>query len=165
MHFLELTVLLQPAVALPREGSTVLLPQCGSNFLLSPGRAVLPLRCGTSAEQYYRDEARYYQADECVGGYDSGRGVPTPHTHSLVSLPTSLSLLLKNDAGGPRRLSVSGHSPRIPIGWIVPHHLLLPWTKVFPQIPLFLGCSLASRFLGRCLLFLRFSVKTCKSRM
>ena len=90
------------------------------------------------------------------GGYDSGRGVPTPHTHSLVSLPTSLSLTLKNGAGGPRRISVSGHSPRIPTGGIVHHHFLLPWTKVFPQIPLFLRCSLASRFLGRCLLFLRF---------
>ena len=28
---------------------------------------------------------------EC-GGYDSSRGGPTPHTHSFVSLPTSLSL-------------------------------------------------------------------------
>ena len=122
---------------------------------------------------YYRSVERYYHSGAVLppsgttamthdttapssgrGGYDSGRGVPTPHTHSCVSLSTSLSL--KNGAGGPRWISVSGHSPRIPTGGIVPHHFLLPWNKVFPQIPLFLGCSLASRFLGICLLFLRF---------
>ena len=126
--------------------------------------------------RYYRTGERYYRSGAVLppsgttamrhgttapssehGGYDSGRGFPTPHTHSLVSLPTSLSLhtslslLLKNGAGGPRRISVSGHSPRIPTGGIVPHHFLLPWTKVFPQIPLFLVGSLVSRFLGRCL--------------
>ena len=71
------------------------------------------------------------------GGYDSGRGVPTPHTHSFVSRPRRLSLSLKNGAGDPRRISVSGHSPRIPTGGIVPHHFLLPWTKVFPPNPSF----------------------------
>ena len=110
---------------------------------------------------YYRVWARYYRfgrhstttPSRARGDYDSGRGVPTPHTHSFS---LSMSLPLKNGAGGPRRISVSGHSPRIPTGGIVPHHFLLPWTKVFPQIPLFLGCSLASRFLGRNLSFLRF---------
>ena len=124
----------------PQHGTTALVRYFGST---TPGGTTVSGH-GTTAPSRER------------GGYDSGRGVPTPHTHSFVSLPTSLSLSLKNGAGGPRRISVSGHSPRIPTGGIVPHHFLLPWTKVFPQIPLFLGCSLASRFLGRNLLFLRF---------
>ena len=122
----------------PQHGTTTLVRYFGST---APGGTTVSGH-GTTAPSRAR------------GGYDSGRGVPTPHTHSFVSLSTSLSL--KNGAGGPRRISVSGHSPRIPTGGIIPHHFLLPWTKVFPQIPLFLGCSLASRFLGRNLSFLRF---------
>ena len=136
--FLELTVLPQPSTVLPHGESTVLPPPHGSNFYCCLGEryyrfgAVLPpsgttvMRHGTTAPSSEH------------GGYDSGRGVPTPHTHSLISLPTSLSLLLKNGAGGPRRISVSGHSPWIPTGGIVPHHFLLPWTKVFPQTLFFL---------------------------
>ena len=118
---------------------------------------VLPLWCGTS-------EVLHRAVLPCLGTVlprRQGRvGVMTRAGEVQLPIPMhcplSTSLPLKNGAGGPRRISVSGHSPRIPTGGIVPHHFLLPWTKVFPQIPLFLGCSLASRFLGRCLLFLRF---------
>ena len=49
LSFLELTVLPRAATVLPQKGWRYFRTQRGSNFLLPPGRAVLPLRCGTSA--------------------------------------------------------------------------------------------------------------------
>ena len=77
-----------------------------------------------------------------------------------LSLSLSLSLLSKNGAGGLRRISVSGRSPRIPTGGIVPHLAPLPWTKVFPK---FLSFSSVLVLLGlgeMHVVFLRFLAKS-----
>ena len=60
----------------PQHGTTTLVRYFGST---APGGTTVSGH-GTTAPSRAR------------GGYDSGRGVPTPHTHSLVSLAMSLSL-------------------------------------------------------------------------
>ena len=58
MHLLEPMVLPWLSAVLPLREGTVLPRQS----------TVLPLECGTSAERYYRDDARYYRAIEWVWG-------------------------------------------------------------------------------------------------
>ena len=65
----------------PHHGTTALVRYFGST---APGGTTVSGH-GTTAPSRER------------GGYDSGRGVPTPHTHSLLSLPTSLSLSLAQE--------------------------------------------------------------------
>ena len=158
MHFLGSAVLPWHARYYCRSCARYYRTQRGSNFLLPLGERYYRPRCGLPPRRHYRDDTRYYRAVESAWGLRAGRGSsnsPIP-IHSFSPRRLSLSLLPKNGAGDPRRISISARSPRIPTGGIVPHHFLLPWNKVSPQIPLFLGCSFSSRFLGRCMLFLRF---------
>ena len=78
-----------------------------------------------------------------------------PHTHSPVPHPVSLSLSpsLKNGAGVRRRISASDCPPVILSGGIVPHHVLLLWTQVFPQLILVFVVFFVSRFLGETCVF------------
>ena len=161
LHFLGFTVLPWQATALPLEmGCPVraqLHPRHGTTASIAAVIFYCRWKSGTTALCAILPPGRYYRVVASAWGLVAGRGSSNSPIPIRLFLPTpSLSLSLKNGAGDPRRISVSGRSPRIPTGGIVPHHFLLPWTKVFPQIPLFLGCSLASRLLGRNLSFLRF---------
>ena len=99
-------------------------------------------------------------------GLRAGKGeFQLPHTHSSLFLTPSLSLLPKNGTGGPRRISISGRSPHITSGGIVPHHSLLPWNKVSPQIPLSLPRCLVFRFWGDACCSCDFRPNLCKSRV
>ena len=78
----------------------------------------------------------------------------SPYPFAVLSLHVaSFSPSLKNGAGVRRRISSTGCPPVIPSGGIVPHHVLLPWTKVFPQLPLIFVVFFASRFLGETCVF------------
>ena len=140
MHLLEPTVLLRLGAVLRfgRHGTTALVRYFGST---AP--------CGTTVSGH-----RTTAPSRARGGYDSGRGVPTPHTHSL-SLSPRLSLsrtALEALARSPSPATLLGIRP---VG-LFPTTSSCHGPRFFSQIPLFLGCFLASRLLGRNLLFLRF---------
>ena len=120
-----------------REGGYGTTASLARQYLFTAaGRAVLPL-----GERYYRPSGTTAMTAvlphifERVGVISRQGEFQLPHTHSLLTPTSSLSLPLKNAAGGPRRISSLGHSPRIPTGGIAPHLALLPWMKVSPQIP------------------------------
>ena len=124
-------------------------------------------KSGTTARvRYYRDDPWYYRTVASAWGLRTDRGSSNSPIPIQLFFPTpSLSLLPKNGAGDPRRISVFGRSPRIPSGGIIPHHFLLPWNKVSPQIPLSLVRSFVSRFWGDACCSCDFRPNLCKSRM
>ena len=128
-----------------RHGTTA--PQHGTTALVRYFGSTAP--CGTTVSGHGTTTP-----SRARGGYDSGRGVPTPHTHSLSLSP---------------RLSLSRTAPEALAGSPSPATLLgfrpvgsFPTTSSCRE-PRFLPKSLSCWFvllllglLGRCMRFLRF---------
>ena len=147
VHLLELTVLPRLAAVLPLWEAQYYR---ATTWYYRSGAVLWKYRTGRD----YRVRARYYRAVEGAWGVMTREGefqLPIP-IHLSLSPHLSRSRTALEALADLRLRPLSSDSGR----WDHSPPLPLAMDQGFPQIPLFLGYSLASRFLGRNLLFLRF---------